>query len=414
MPFYLATVSAALAAGTTATGYRTWPQFWLSVALIAGVLLAQATWQLFARVPGQHRVFDAVFFLVRFGLTAALVSLNPWYGVLAILNYMDAPRLLPKVPGVIGVIATAFIMAGSQMGGYPAWHVGDVAAYLGVAAMNILLAGGFVFFSTRMVQQSESRREAIEELTATNGKLEAALRENAGLHAQLLAQAREAGTLDERARMAREIHDTLAQGLAGIVTQIQAARQAGEQPPPSQRHLELAERLARDSLAEARRSVHAMRPAALDNAELPEALSDVARDWSALHGVAVEMTTTGDQQPMHPEVELTLLRIAQEALTNVAKHAAASRVGLTLSYMEDLVTLDVRDDGLGFDPDRVNGRSALDPPVDGGFGLTGMRQRIGRLAGTFEVESEPGGGTAISASVPAVPMGPTGPIGGAQ
>jgi signal transduction histidine kinase len=118
--------------------------------------------------------------------------------------------------------------------------------------------------------------------------------------------------------------------------------------------------------------------------------------------VAAEVTTTGAARPMHPEVEVALLRTVQEALANVAKHAGACRVGLTLSYMEDLVTLDVRDDGTGFEPSavRANGHGA------GGFGLTAMRQRVQRLAGTFAVESEPGAGTAVSASVPAVPPEP--------
>jgi signal transduction histidine kinase len=104
---------------------------------------------------------------------------------------------------------------------------------------------------------------------------------------------------------------------------------------------------------------------------------------------------------MHADVEVTLLRTAQEALANVAKHAKANRVGLTLSYMEDLVTLDVRDDGIGFDPNvrRVNGSG------NGGFGLTGMRQRVQRLSGRLAIESEPGGGTAVSATVPAIPAG---------
>lgn len=92
---------------------------------------------------------------------------------------------------------------------------------------------------------------------------------------------------------------------------------------------------------------------------------------------------------VHPEVEVTLLRAAQEALANVARHAGPSRVGLTLSYMEDLVTHDVRDDGVGF------------TSVNGGFRLTGMRQRVQGVGGVLEVESAPGDGTAISASVPA-------------
>ena len=111
------------------------------------------------------------------------------------------------------------------------------------------------------------------------------------------------------------------------------------------------------------------------------------------------LTTTGDPRPLHPEVEVTLLRTAQEALANVAKHARASRVGLTLSYMDDLVTLDVRDDGVGFDPTS----SAPTVRRTAASAWPRMRQRVQRLAGTLEIESEPGAGTAISASVPAIP-----------
>ena len=195
--------------------------------------------------------------------------------------------------------------------------------------------------------------------------------------------------------MAREIHDTLAQGLAGIITQLEAAEQARDEPA-RRRHLDAARALARDSLAEARRSVHAMRPEALEAARLPEALAGEAARWSELHGVRADVTTTGEARPLRPEIEVTLLRAAQEALANVAKHAVAGRVGLTLSYMDDAVTLDVRDDGVGF---HVNGHAEGDG--DGGYGLLGMRQRVGLLDGTMAVESEPGGGTAICVSVPA-------------
>jgi DNA-binding NarL/FixJ family response regulator/anti-sigma regulatory factor (Ser/Thr protein kinase) len=116
----------------------------------------------------------------------------------------------------------------------------------------------------------------------------------------------------------------------------------------------------------------------------------VVERWSDLHEVRAEVTTTGTARPLHPEVEVALLRTAQEALANVAKHAKASRVMLTLSFLADLVTLDIRDDGVGFDPEEVRRGD------DGGFGLTVMRQRVGRLAGTLEIESEPGAGTAVS------------------
>lgn len=245
-------------------------------------------------------------------------------------------------------------------------------------------------------EQNKKRKQMIAELAEANRRLEETLAEKAGLQAQLLAQAREAGVAAERQRMAREIHDTLAQGLAGIITQLQAAQQAAGQQREGQRHLETAARLARDSLAEARRSVSAMRPRLLEDARLPDALAEVAARWSAISDVKAEITTTGEARPLHPEIEVTLLRAAQEALANVAKHADASRVALTLSYMEDVVTLDVRDDGRGFCPDQQA------PGSHDGFGLTAMRQRLGNVAGTLAIESEPGGGTAISASVPAI------------
>jgi signal transduction histidine kinase len=230
-----------------------------------------------------------------------------------------------------------------------------------------------------------------------NRRLEATIAENAGLHRQLLAQAREAGVLDERRRMAREIHDTLAQGLTGIVTQLQAAEQAASRTPGDQagwrRHVDAATRLARESLTEARRSVDALRPEPLECGRLSEALADVAERWSVLNGIPAQVTTTGTARPIDPEAGFALLRAAQEGLANVARHARASRVGLTISYMENEVALDVRDDGVGFDP----------AVAGSGFGLVAMRQRITALSGTLQVESEPGGGTAISACVPTVP-----------
>ena len=130
-------------------------------------------------------------------------------------------------------------------------------------------------------------------------------------------------------------------------------------------------------------------------------MREVADRWTALHGLPVAVATTGTARPMRPELEVALLRTAQEALANVAKHAHANRVGLTLSYMEDQVTLDVRDDGVGFA--MVNGVGPVHRPDDGGgFGLTAMRQRVEGVAGRLAIESEPDAGTAISASVPAI------------
>ena len=250
-------------------------------------------------------------------------------------------------------------------------------------------------FGERLSQLSEQRRQAV-------AQLQVAMDENVGLQRQLVAQAREAGVLDERARMAREIHDTIAHGLTGIVTQLEAAEQASDRRDDWQRHVDNAMRLARESLSEARRSVEASRPEVLEGVTLEDGLADVAQRWSAINGVPVEFIATGDRLPLHPEIELALLRTAQEALANVAKHAGASRAGMTLTYMGDEVALDVRDDGVGFAvDDRPTGPGT-------GFGLTAMRQRVGRVAGTLAIESEPGGGTAISVRVPAIGAPPIG------
>jgi signal transduction histidine kinase len=184
--------------------------------------------------------------------------------------------------------------------------------------------------------------------------------------------------------MAREIHDTIAQALTAILTQVEAAEDDGG---PTGR-LGTIRTLARDSLNEARRSIHALRPGELREGNLTSALQKAAKSV----GIPATVSVTGEPRALHPEVEHTLLRVAQEALTNTAKHANATRVGLTLSYMEDVVALDIRDDGRGFTPGTTTG-----------FGLIAMRQRVTRLAGSFEVETTPGEGTGISATVPAIP-----------
>jgi signal transduction histidine kinase len=338
------------------------------------------------------------YYVVLLLLLGTLMAINGMYGFAVITGYIHA-FYLPRRWRFVGVFVCAALAATAQMGGVARIDGGSLPMYLLLFAVNALMSGGICLFAWRGDEESQRRKSIIAELADANARLEAALEENAGLHAQLLTQAREAGVHDERQRMAGEIHDTIAQGLAGVVTQLQAARQARTRDADWERHVDIAQRMARESLAEARRSVQALRPQPLEDSALPDALADVAGRWTALHGVPAEVSTTGTVRTMHPEVEGTLLRTAQEALANVAKHAGASRVALTLSYMGDLVTLDVRDDGAGFAPDQVKASAT------GGYGLTAMRRRVARVAGTLAIESEPGAGTAISASVPAVPMG---------
>ena len=374
-----------------------WPP--LPVAAALSAVMALYVW-LAAPPGGRVRLPGPVFFAGWTVLAAGLVLCSPWFGFAVFVGYLFAPEVLPGRGWIAGVVATACLVATSQAGGLPLLQPVHLIVWTAVVLVNAALASAFTHFGMLSEQQSESRRVTIDELAEANAKLAAAMEENAGLHAQLLVQAREAGVLDERQRLAGEIHDTIAQGLTGILAQLQAARQEWR-PAESERHLDTAAELARTSLAEARRSVQALRPRQLEAARLPEALAEVAARWSEVNDVPAAVTTTGTARVLHPEVEVALLRAGQEALANVAKHAGASRVGVTLSYMEDVVTLDVRDDGIGFDPEApVLGREGS------GFGLDGMRQRVLRVAGTLEIESAPGEGTAVCASVPAIPAGP--------
>ncbi|WP_305786806.1 sensor histidine kinase [Symbioplanes lichenis] len=345
--------------------------------------------------PGweSRRRLMGFFFAGLVTLSAVLVWTNPLYGFYAWTGYLLL-HALGRRRQLLGAAAVGVCTATSQMGGFGVYgRPEDYGALATVLGFNIGIGVAMTLLSTLTNAAHARRAEMMKQLTA-------ALEENAGLHAQLLVQAREAGVQDERQRLAGEIHDVLAQGLTGIVTQLEAADQAADRPTDRRRHLDTARRLARDSLTEARRSVHALRPRPLDAATLPDALAEITAAWTAQQRVPVELITTGPPRPLRPEIEATLLRTAQEALANVARHAAAGRVALTLSYMEDLVTLDVRDDGAGFDPAAPRERTAA-----GGYGLTAMRDRLHRIAGSLEIESEPGSGTALSACVPAPALG---------
>jgi len=365
--------------------------------------LAAAAWLIgLSLLGGARRSRGALMGVYYAGLTilcAGLVAVAPWYGIFAFTGYVHAFLFLKGAWRYVGGVTTSLIMAVTYLGGLARISADEWWLWAAIGLVGSVMTATFFAFIDRTENYGRRQRNALAELHETNVKLEAALEENAGLHAQLLTQAREAGVLDERQRMAREIHDTLAQSLAGILTQLQAAEQTMGAGASARRHVHNAIDLARESLTEARRTVQAVGPEVLAGSRLADAIADVTRRWSDASHIDAALTTTGDARPLHADIEVTLLRAAQEALANVAKHANAHRVGLTLSYMEDMVTLDVRDDGEGFDLEIARANDS----THGGFGLAGMRQRVQRVAGQLHIESEPGSGTAISASVPAIP-----------
>ncbi|QHA06934.1 sensor histidine kinase [Streptomyces broussonetiae] len=364
--------------------------------LVPAAVVLQLYWGRVKRKrPGPSRT-GACLYLLRWAIAFVLTWANPFFAFYAVTGYYTAGRELSRRLVVPGLFLTAVTMAGSEIGGWPPHGLVLWLGFFLVLAINM----GMVSVFTRFAEQEQTRlsvqADTIAELERTNKALQLALDENAALHAQLLAQAREAGVADERRRLAAEIHDTIAQGLTGIIAQLQVVANAPDLDT-ARTHLERASTLARHSLGEARRSVHNLVPVALAADGLPQALTQTVAEWGERTGVRAEFTVTGTAEQLHDEISATLLRIGQEALSNAARHARATRVGVTLSFMGDEVTLDIRDDGTGFDPAAVPPRTRA-----GGFGLDGMRARAERVAGSLTLESEPGHGTAVSARVPLV------------
>ncbi|MFC4501951.1 MULTISPECIES: sensor histidine kinase [Streptomyces] len=366
-----------------------------AVLVTAGAVL-QVWWGRLKRGrPGPSRTGACLYFL-RWALGFVLTWLNPFFAFYAVAGYYTAARELPRRLLLPGLFLTAVTMAGSEVGGMPPHGLILWTGFLLVLGVNMGIVSVFTRFTDQEQERARVQAETIAELERTNTALQQALDENDALHAQLLVQAREAGVADERRRLAAEIHDTIAQGLTGIIAQLQVVASAPDLTI-ARTHLERASALARHSLGEARRSVHNLAPVALAQDGLPEALKKTVAEWGERTGTRADFTVTGTAGQLHDEVAATLVRIVQEALSNAARHAHAARVGVTLSYMGDQVVLDIRDDGRGFDPAAARPRTRA-----GGFGLDGMRARAERVAGSLAVESEPGHGTAISARVPLV------------
>jgi signal transduction histidine kinase len=261
-----------------------------------------------------------------------------------------------------------------------------VGLFWTIAALTSLLAGG--------LHQSLARsRHQADELAKLRDQLEARV---AAQTDQLLEQEREAATLEERTRLAREIHDTIAQGLAGVVVQLGAVQRAlvaapHEAPP----HLDLAQRMAREALAEARRSVWNLRASALDHGDLGDALHGLVERQAALL-YRVTFQQIGESRGLAPETETALLRVTQESLANAAKYASESTVTVELAYLPEHVRLTIRDTGSGFAADVIERPAA--PGPWGGFGLLGMRERIVALGGRLVLRNQ--GGAIVDVTVP--------------
>jgi signal transduction histidine kinase len=207
---------------------------------------------------------------------------------------------------------------------------------------------------------------------------------------RMAEQGQEHAIVAERNRMAREIHDTLAQGFTGIVMQLEAAEDALEDGVSADVHLQRAKGLARESLAEARRSVHALRPALLEQSHWIEALQNSTYRLTQNSGIAIAWEITPDLPALSPTIETELYRIGQEALTNVVRHARARHVRVAVGHDDTHLWLEVRDDGIGYVP---YGRES-------GFGLVGMHERATKIGATLTITGATPQGTTVRVIVP--------------
>ena len=297
----------------------------------------------------------------------ALIALTPDAAFLAFPLFFLQLHVLPPRWGVLAVgVATAITVA--ALAGHTGWSVGGVVGPVIGAAVAVTISLGY----RALYRETEERQKLIDDLVRTR--------------AELASRERESGVLQERGRLAREIHDTVAQGLSSIQLLLHAAER---DPGQAADHVRLARETAATSLEEARRFIRELTPPALEEQSLAGALERLAASQSSPQ-LRVTFRLSGTPHTLPMRVETALLRIAQASLANVTQHADATRAELTLTYLEGWVGLDVVDDGRGFDPDTSSGRS--------GFGLPGLRARVAELGGVLEVESRPGEGTAIAAS----------------
>jgi signal transduction histidine kinase len=313
-------------------------------------------------------VFQAVLFAM---YVAALYLIGAFFLLFIVcpLAYMTLPtRAAHAVVTLYAFTPAAVALAW----GGPA----TLALTLPIGVIAITMSMVIAVTTDRIERRSEERAALIEELESTR--------------AEVARLSRDAGIAEERQRLAGDIHDTVAQGLSSVVMLVEAADAALVRDPDAARaHLSLAARTARDNLDETRAIVAALTPSSLTKATLADALGRLADRFTRDVGTTTTLSTVGDPAPLPTQTEVVLLRVVQEALNNVRKHAGASSVSVTLTYRPDAVSVEVRDDGVGFDV------AALRP----GYGLGGMQARVEQVGGRLSIASTQGSGTTIRTEV---------------
>ena len=307
---------------------------------------------------------------------------------------IEAMGPLPRTHGLLGAMLgdpvpyrTADITADPRFRGWwPATHP-VMRSFLGVP---IVFKGDVIgaFYLTDKV--------GAVEFSGDDEELVGVLAAHAGVlmeHARLYEQSRELSVLDERNRLARELHDAMTQTLFSLRLTVEAASSMlPDEPALAARELATARTLLDAVFGELRGLIFELRPPALGDDGLAATLRKHLDVVSRAHGLRVSLSATGDER-LPEDVERELFRIVQEAVGNAVRHARGSALEVTLHYGDDVVAASVRDDGVGFDPAARAVRSRH-------LGLTSMRERAAALGGKVVVESSPGNGTTVRVEVP--------------
>lgn len=354
---------------------------------VAGIVLAHRTdVGLSEAVTAESTSGAAVAWLL--GLTAwwlLLVALSPENVWIAFSLWLLGGHLLRWREAIPYALFALFVVVAAP------WRATGTMSFPQVIGPSVGALFALVISQAQatLVRVAYDRQRLVTSLVAAQGEADI-------LHAELAEAQREAGVLSERARLSRDIHDTLAQGFSSIVILARSGHVATG-VEDLRRLLVDIEVTASDNLVEARRVVGALAPRDLD-AGLPAALRRLLQRFEHETAVATDLRLDGEFDGLPTAVEVALVRTAQGALANVRRHAAARQVVVTLADAEDSVRLDVVDDGVGFVPG-----SSPDLPrstSEGGYGLPSTRARLRELGGGLDIESAPGEGTALSAYLP--------------
>jgi len=373
---YFALIWLATLAFVLGTGHPGWPVRVTAAALLVP-LIPLFVWvgrPLLQGDPPPER--QALGYLV--AMTVLFLPSAVLVGETRLMTFALVPQCFMTLRMRWAITTVAVINVAPVVGWALLWWPSDQDVFFNglFAVVTLIFSVAVGSWVIRIIEQSQERAELIAELDASRHEV------------SRLSSAH--GALAERERMAREIHDTLAQGFTSLLMLIQAVEaELDHDLPQARRHLALMDGTARQNLAEARALVAGGAPADLDGTSLPDALLRLA----ARHDATLDVT--GPVRPLPAGPEVVVLRSCQEALANARKHAGSSAaVDIAVAYSDDTLTVSVRDDGCGFDPGT---------PCDG-YGLAGLRARAAEVGGTARIHSTPGDGTTVTVSLPVSPL----------